>query len=326
MYISKMKQSKIPILIILITVGFISIAFSEIIEKIYAVVNGEIITYSELKNAEIELTNVLRQQFPDDQLAEKIKEMKKNLLDRLIDQKIVLSVAKEKNYNVDAELEYIIKDIKKKNNISSDEELKKAIRAQGIDYDEWKKQLKETSMQHMLIREEIGSKIKIDNAEIMEYYKNNIKDFTKPMEFSLNCIYLDKEKNMDAAALSEKMQTIDSELDESNFEEVAKKYSQLPGSENNYFLGAFNEGELDAKIEEAALKIKKGERSSWIETDNGWYIIQLLNRKEPELIEYKTVRGDIENKLSAKEQNARLKEYIEQLKQESHIKIYEEFK
>jgi parvulin-like peptidyl-prolyl isomerase len=321
-----MKQSKIPILIILITVGFISIAFSEIIEKIYAVVNGEIITYSELKNAEIELTNVLRQQFPDDQLAEKIKEMKKNLLDRLIDQKIVLSVAKEKNYNVDAELEYIIKDIKKKNNISSDEELKKAIRAQGIDYDEWKKQLKETSMQHMLIREEIGSKIKIDNAEIMEYYKNNIKDFTKPMEFSLNCIYLDKEKNMDAAALSEKMQTIDSELDESNFEEVAKKYSQLPGSENNYFLGAFNEGELDAKIEEAALKIKKGERSSWIETDNGWYIIQLLNRKEPELIEYKTVRGDIENKLSAKEQNARLKEYIEQLKQESHIKIYEEFK
>ncbi len=303
-----------------------SVAFSEIIEKIYAVVNGEIITYSELKNAEIELTGVLRQQYSDDQLTEKIEEMKKNLLNRLIDQKIILSVAKEKNYNVDAEVEFIIKDIKKKNNINSDEELKKAIRAQGIDYDEWIKQLKETSMQHMLIREEIGSKIKIDNAEIMEYYKNNIKDFTKPMEFSLNCIYLEKEKNQNLAALSEKMQTIDSELRESNFEEVAKKHSQLQGSENNYFLGEFKQGELDANIEEAALKLKKGERSSWIETDNGWYIIQLLNRKEPELIEYKTVRGDIENELSAKEQNARLQEYIEQLKKESHIKIYEEFK
>lgn len=303
-----------------------SAAFSEIIEKIYAVVNGEIITYSELKNAEIELSSVLRQQYSDDQLAEKIEEMKKNLLNRLIDQKIILSVAKEKNYNVDAEVEFIIKDIKKKNNISSDEELQKAIRAQGIDYDEWKKQLKETSMQHMLIREEIGSKIKIDNAEIMEYYKNNIKDFTKPMEFSLNCIYLEKAKNLDPTALSEKMQTIDSELMESNFEEVAKKHSQLPGSENNYFLGDFKQGELDTKIEEAALKLKKGERSSWIETENGWYIIQLLNRKEPELIEYKTVRDDIENKLSAKEQNAKLQEYIEQLKKESHIKIYEEYK
>ncbi len=301
-------------------------AFSEIIEKIYAVVNGEIITYSELKNTEIEMTRVLRQQHADDQLAEKIVEMKKDLLTRLIDQKIVLSAAKERNYNVDAEIEFIIKDIKKQNNIGSDEELKKAIQAQGIDYDEWKKQLKETSMQHMLIREEIGSKIQIDNAEIMEYYKNNIKDYTKPMELSLNCIYLEKTNNQDPATLSEKRLTIDSELENSNFEEMAKKHSQLPGSENNYFLGKFKKGELDAKIEEEALKLKKEEHSSWIETDSGWYIIQLLDRTEPELIEYKTVRSDIENKLRAKEQNAKLKEYIEQLKKESHIKIYEEYK
>jgi len=301
-------------------------AFSEIIEKIYAVVNGEIITYSELKNAEIEMTNMLRRQHADDQLAEKIIEMKKDLLNRLIDQKIVLSAAKERNYNVGAELEYIKKEIKKNNNISSDEELKTAIQAQGIDYDEWEKQLKETSMQHMLIREEIGSKIQIDNAEIMEYYKNNIKDYTKPRELSLNCIYLEKTKNQDPANLSEKRQTIDSELKNSNFKEVAKKHSQLPGSENNYLLGKFKMGELDVKIEEEALKLKKDEHSSWIETDSGWYIIQLLDRTEPELIEYKTVRSDIENKLRAKEQNAKLKEYIAQLKKESHIKIYEEYK
>jgi peptidyl-prolyl cis-trans isomerase SurA len=301
-------------------------AFSEIIEKIYAVVNGEIITYSELKNAEIEMTNMLRRQHADDQLAEKIIEMKKDLLNRLIDQKIVLSAAKERNYNVDAELEYIKKEIKKNNNISSDEELKTAIQAQGIDYDEWEKQLKETSMQHMLIREEIGSKIQIDNAEIMEYYKINIKNYTKPRELSLNCIYLEKTDNQDPANLYEKRLTIDSELKNSNFKEVSKKHSQLPGSENNYFLGKYKMGEVDEKIEEEALKLKKDEHSSWIETDSGWYIIQLLDRTEPELIEYKTVRSDIENQLRAKEQNAKLKEYIAQLKKESHIKIYEEYK
>ena len=72
--------------------------------------------------------------------------------------------------------------------------------------------------------------------------------------------------------------------------------------------------------------MKKEEHSSWIETESGWYIIQLLDRTEPKLIEYKTVRSDIENKLRAKEQNAKLKEYIVQLKKESHIKIYEEYK
>jgi len=51
-----------------------------------------------------------------------------------------------------------------------------------------------------------------------------------------------------------------------------------------------------------------------------------LDRKEPELMEYKTVRSDIERTIQNREQDAMLKEYVEQLKKDSHIKIYEEFK
>ncbi len=301
---------------------------AEIIDKIYAVVNGEIITYSELKNAEIEMSRVIQQQLSgstEQQLTEKIAEMKKNLLNQLIEQKLLLSVAKEKNYDVEAEIEMIIKDIKKQYNMNSDDELKQAIRSQGLDYDEWMKQLKETSMQHRLIREEIGYKIKIDNAQIMDYYKTNIKEFTKPLEVALDCIYLDKSKYIVAQTLTDKMQNIDAELRNDNFEEVATKYSQLQGSENNFFLGRFKEGELDAKLEAAVKALKPGEHSSWVETDTGWYIILLKERKEPEVVEYKTVRNDIENLLMAREQEGKIKEYLEQLKKDSLINIYEEY-
>lgn len=320
-----MKLNKILILVILIAVSFSISEFTEVIEKIYAVVNGEIITYSELRNSEIGLIKILQQQSTGDELAGKIEEMRKNLLNQLIEQKIILSKAKEKNYDIEGDIEIIINDIKKQNNISTDEELKAAIRSQGMDYNEWIKQLKDTRIQQRLIYEDIGSKIKIDNSEIMEYYKKNIKEFTKPMEFSLNCIYLEKSKYVVPTVLSEKMQTIDSELRNDNFKEVAKKYSELPNPEENYFLGRFKEGELDIKIEEMAKKLKKDEYSSWIETDTGWYIIQLLDYKEPELIEYKIVRTNIENTLRAKEQGVRLKGYIEKLRMESHIKIYEEY-
>jgi peptidyl-prolyl cis-trans isomerase SurA len=301
---------------------------AEIIDKIYAVVNGEIITYSELKNAEIEMSRVIQQQLSgstEQQLTEKIAEMKKNLLNQLIEQKLLLSVAKEKNYDVEAEIEMIIKDIKKQYNMNSDDELKQAIRSQGLDYDEWMKQLKETSMQHRLIREEIGYKIKIDNAQIMDYYKTNIKEFTKPLEVALDCIYLDKSKYIVAQTLTDKMQNIDTELRNDNFEEIATKYSQLQGAENNFFLGRFKEGELDAKLEAAVKALKPGEHSSWVETDTGWYIILLKERKEPEVVEYKTVRNDIENLLMAREQEGKIKEYLEQLKKDSLINIYEEY-
>jgi parvulin-like peptidyl-prolyl isomerase len=220
----------------------------------------------------------------------------------------------------------IIKDIKKQYNMNSDDELKQAILSQGLDYDEWLKQLKDTTLQHRLIREEIGYKIKIDNAQIMEYYKNNIKDYTKPQELALDCIYLDKSQNTDLQTLSNTKLSIDSELATGTFEEVAQKYSQLQGTENKYYLGRFKQGELDAKLEQAVQNLKQGERSSWIETDTGWYILRLVERKEPELIEYKTVRSDIENLLMGQEQDVKIKEYLEQLKKDSLIHIYEEYK
>jgi len=328
-----MKFNKIIILsiLILITVnltGFASPAPAELIEKIYAVVNGEIVTYSELKLAENEMSRMIRQQFKNDEnmVKEKIAEMKQGLLQQLIEQKLVLSVAKEKNYDVDHEVEVLIDGIKKQNNMNSDDELKQAIQAQGMDYKEWRKQLKETSMQHRLIREEIGYKVKVDNSQIMAYYREHMDDFTKPREFSLNCVYLDKAQALNEAVLAETRQTVDKELETGTFEEVAKKYSQLPGAENNYYLGSFKEGELDAKIEDAAVKTEIGKYSSWIETDNGWYIIEVKDRKEPELMEYKAVRSDIERTIQNREQDAMLKEYVEQLKKDSHIKIYEEYK
>jgi parvulin-like peptidyl-prolyl isomerase len=329
-----MKLKKIlilPILTIIIAINLSGFAYSapkELIEKIYAVVNGELITYSELKLAENEMSRVLRQQYQDNEelLKQNLDEMKKNLLDRLIEQKLILSVAKERNYDVEPEIEIILKDIKKQNNIGSDEELKQAIEAQGMDYAKWLQQLKETSMQHRLIREDIGYKIKIDNSQIMEYYRQHMQDYTKPMEFSINCIYLDKSQVLNEATLTEKRQAIDSELQSGSFVEVAKKYSQLPSTENNYYLGHFKAGELNAKIEEAAKKLEVNQFSSWLETDTGWYIIQLLERKDPELMEYKTVRSEIEETLMTQEQNIKLKDYVEQLKKDSHIKILEEYK
>ncbi|NIM15380.1 MAG: hypothetical protein GTO45_25665 [Candidatus Aminicenantes bacterium] len=318
-----MKINKQIILTTLVILLCNFLGFSEVIEKIYAVVNGELITYSELKSAELDLTRALAQQYEGEELAKQVAEMKKTLLERLIEQKLILSYAKEKNYDVDGEVELLIKDVKKQNNLNTDEELRRALASQGINFEEWKKQIKENRIQGRFISEMIGPKINIDSSAIMEYYKKNIKDYTLPLKLTLNCIFLDKANYLGERLLKEKMATIDGEMKASSFEEVAKKYTELPGGE--ILLGEFKQGELDSALEEAALKLKKEEISGWVETDNGWYILQLIKRVEPQLVEYKNVRAEIENKLRMEEQNKKLDEYIEELKRESYIKIYEDF-
>ena len=320
-----MRTCKTLFLIIFTIVIFNFSGSSEVIEEIYAVVNGEIITHSEIKAYEAEMLRMLRSRYQNEKLIEEVGKMKKSLVDTLINQKLILSKAKEKNYEIDQQVEIYIKEIMKENNIKTEEELKQAVASQGGNFNEWKKSIKDMQIQQRLVYEEIGSKINVDNAEIMSYYKNNIKEYTKPQEISLNCIFLNKEKYLDNVVIREKTKMIDSELNDSNFEETAKKYSDLPDKEDKHFLGTFKKGELNSAIEEAALKLKKGELSPWIETDNGWYLIQMVKIKESQLVEYKEVREKIETLLRTQKQNEELKKYIEKLKKESYIKIYKEY-
>lgn len=302
-------------------------AYGEIIEKIFAVVNGELITFSELKSAEAEFTRALSQKFQGEELEKQIADMKKNLLDSLIEQKIILSYARDKNYDVAGEVDLTIKNLKKQNNISSDDELKQALAQQGLEYESWKKQLGENFMQRRYIGEVLGQKINdsIDNAAIMAYYKANIKEYTIPAKLSLNCIFLDKTQYVTPDSLAEKKKTIDDQLKTNDFIAVARVYSTLPGTDNNYFLGEFSVGELDAKIEKAAADLKTGEHSGWVETDTGWYLIQLVKREESKLVEYKEVRDKIDYKLKMEQQDKEVAILVEQLKKDSHIKIYQTF-
>ena len=161
----------------------------------------------------------------------------------------------------------------------------------------------------------------------MEYYRKNIGKYTEPAELTLNCIFLNKDNYFVKSALEEKKAEISGKLKGSaNFEEVGKEYSELPNPDNKILLGTFKKGELSAAIEDAAFKLKKGGLSPWIGTDNGWYIIQLVNLKESRLIEFKEVREQIVRVIKESKMQKEIKKYIEQLKQDSHIEIYHEYK
>ncbi len=298
-------------------------AQTETVERIYAVVNDQIITYSEMKNSELQLTNMLRQQHEGEELTKEIEKMKSTLLDNLINQKLLLSKAKAKNYDLNYQVESVIKEIKTQNNIASDDELRRALTEQGIDYETWRLQISQGQMQQQLIYEEIGSKISIDNTEIMGYYREHLPQFTVPLTLTLDAIYI--QLSLEPAVLAERKAEIDLALEQGQaFSDVAEKFSQLPAEENKARLGTFKSGELDPVLEDQAkLLTTVGSVSTWIETQTGWYRLSLVERVEEHLKEYKDVRGMIENILKAEIQEEKLKTYIEDLKRSSYIRIIE---
>jgi peptidyl-prolyl cis-trans isomerase SurA len=317
-----MKQKIIltAILILTINLGFIA---AETVEEIYAVVNDEVITGSELRKFEQDMLRALQSQLEGEKLEQATQELKKDLLNKYIEQKLLLSKIKEKNYNVDSDVEMIVQDIKKQYNFASDDDLKRALESEGIEFGAWKEQWKERRKQDRLVSEEVGSKIKVDNAQIMDYYRKNPEQFTVPAEITLNCIFL--KTGTEGQKPQEKMDQVTTELKPELFEQVAKKYSELPDAQNSIALGKFKKGELDKNLESEALKLKKNEYSGWIETAGGWYIIQLVDFSADRLQEFKEAREEIMRKLREEQQQIKLKEYIVQLKKVSYIKILKEY-
>jgi peptidyl-prolyl cis-trans isomerase SurA len=296
---------------------------SEVVEEIYAVVNDEAITGSDLKKFEMEMMRTLQTELTGEKLEQAMRDVKKELLDKFIEQKLLLSKVKEQNYDVDADVETIIQEIKKQNNIPTDDDLKKALAQEGIEYGAFKEMWRERRKQERLIWDEVGSKIKIDNPQIMEFYRKNTAQYTVPAEFALNCIYL--KKNEDGSKPQDKMDQISVELKSDVFADVAKKYSELPDAAESDALGKFKQGELDKNLETAALQLRKDEYSGWIETENGWYIIQMAEFTPEHVREVKDVREEIIQTLREQEQQVKLKDYIAQLKKESYIKILKEY-
>lgn len=297
---------------------------AEVIEEIIAVVNDETITHSEFQNARNAFIMQLRNKYQGNELQNAIKGIDKDIINQLIDFKLIQSRAKEKKYDIDSEIGMILEEIKKQNNLKSDEELRAALQSEGITLEAFKRQQGLIRMQQRMIYDEVTSKIKIENAEIMEYYKKNSSEFTRPMEIALNCIFLNKEFYFDRNTLEAKRNEISSHLVTSSFLETAETYSELEGTENKHFLGRFKKGELNESIEKAAIELQPDEHSQWIETDKGWYVVQLVEKTEEKPIEYKEVREKIHNIILQQKQEVELKKLIDQLRKESYIKIYKE--
>jgi peptidyl-prolyl cis-trans isomerase SurA len=94
-------------------------------------------------------------------------------------------------------------------------------------------------------------------------------------------------------------------LEGENFEDIGRLYSQEPGAkQTGGNIGFFNRGQLAPEYEAAALRLKPGEISKPVETDFGFHIIELLERRGNEfntrhiLILPKFTKSDIERSVN----------------------------
>jgi parvulin-like peptidyl-prolyl isomerase len=296
-------------------------AARQVVEEIVAVVNDEVITFTQYKREYDLRMQAAQAQLKGEELDKTVAQIKAGLLDAMITDTLLLQMAKEKNMNVSDQLKMAIENIKKENNIESDDDLKRAIRSQGMEWETWLKQMEENIMRQSIVYSEVNRTLVLDDAEIVDYYKKHAADFVVPEEYKLRAIYLSTTEAA-ASALEAKKKEIDDKIKAGgDFAEISGASSDAPVKASKGDLGTLKKTEMDKTLLAAVEKLKKGDLSPWVQAKNGLYLLKLEDKKDSKQLTFEEARKQIEDRTFGEKQGAKLAQFLDTLKKKSYIKI-----
>ena len=238
---------------------FSGICFAQ--DKIVAVVNNEIITQKDLNDFVNFMRMQLSVELTGERLEEKIQSMKADLLDKLIEDRIILQEAKKNKVLVDENrVKAKIDEIKGR--YGREAEFQAALVQQGLAQADLELRLKEQLLMYSIIEAKIKSKIVIRPSEITEFYEKNVEEFKTPEEREFESI------TTNDADLAQKI--YEDLKNNGDFSETAKKYSLEAKSFN-----AKKGGELRKELEEAIFKLDPGGISEALKIEDTFHIFKL---------------------------------------------------
>jgi len=266
---------------------------AESVNRIVARVNQEVITSQDLEN----YCKVLKYRNPQIKIDE---EFKKKLLDTLIENKLILSLAKKENVHVPPR--WVKKEIERISSFySSFDDFSKNLAEEGLTLSLLKERLKEEYLIRFMIEKYVRSKLNITPYEITQFYYHNKKRFTKPAEY---IIWIGKWKNQEEALL-----VYESLKKTGNYE---KKLQRI----------RVEKDKLREDIKKVVDNLK--EKEMVMKEIGEYFYIIYLEKNVPSMISpLEEVKEDIHSLLEEKKFTELFKKWIEKLKSEALIKIYE---
>jgi parvulin-like peptidyl-prolyl isomerase len=278
-------------------------------DKVVAIVNNEIITQKDLADF-LHFTRLqYSRQFQGKALEEKVNSMKTDLLQRLIEDRLILQQAKLDKLTVESSrVKAKIDEVRKR--YGSELEFQQDLAKQGLVRADLENKISEQILMYNLVEQKVRSKIVIRPDEITIFYKQNQKQLSKPEERILTLIIL---QNDDAA------KTVSYQLRSgAKLEDLAAQYLFTTDT-----LSALAGQQLRPEIENTVFKLGLGEVSNPVKIDAQYFIFKLDNIIPAQQLSLPQAQDKIQSYLFEKKMQEELMKWLDELKKRSYIKILE---
>jgi peptidyl-prolyl cis-trans isomerase SurA len=295
------------------------------VEDIVARVNDQIITQSDYDRAMKEMDDEAKQHGLTRQ---QISEGHKDLLRDLVDRQLWLSKGKELDINGETELIQRLNEIRKQYNLETIEDLEKAAKEQGVSFEDFKANIRNTIITQQVMREEVGRKIQVTPGEVQRYFDEHKQEYAKPESIQLSEILVSTGPDPDDAAKTAagkaKADDIEAKLHAGgDFTQLAKSFSDGTTAADGGAFGTFRRGELAKVFEDATFTLKSGQYTDPIRTKQGYIIFKVDQHAAggPPDFKDKEVEQQVEQDYYVSRMEPAMRDYLTQMREEAYVDI-----
>ena len=299
---------------------------TELVDRIVAVVNNEIITLYDLNRAFAPYaTNIKALNYPPEKERQTLFQVRQDILEQLIESMLADQQVKQNQITVsEKEINKAIERIKESRQFT-DEQLRQGLASQGMTMEEYRQEIQEQILRNKLVNREVKAKIVITKEDIKKYYENHREKYAGEKKYYLWNMFVKVPSGSSSSERNNARNRIEAILVklqqgqsfESLVDELKKSSSAVKGTD----LGLYRLEELSEQLRQVVKKMKTGEVSAVLDTNFGYQILYIQKIEESQAQPLEAVESEIDDLLYAELVDTKYRAWLEQLRVQSHIRI-----
>jgi len=297
----------------------------QVVDGVAAVVNGDVITYSQVRVLSAPREKLLRSQYTGQELANKLKEARELALKDLIDRRLVIQAFKKESYEIpDHIVDQRMRDIIRESFGGDRNTFIKTLEAQNYTLGEFKEKEMERIMVQAMRSKNVKTSLIIPPNKIEEYYRQHRDEFTTKEQIKLRMIMIPSHADTGNSAAQKAMaeEVLGKLASGAEFDRMAQIYSEDSTRDMGGDWGWIERKTLAAPLEKIAFNMPVGRISNIIDYAGNYYILKVEDKHGGTTRSLAEARSDIEKKLIQVEAQQLQERWITSLRAKAYIRTF----
>jgi len=297
-----------------------ALAEEQVLNGIAAVVNSEVITYSQVQDLVGTREKSLEEQFKGQDLADKVRDLRLAAVQLLIDNQLILQEFNKNKFSIP---DYVVDEqvqARVKEQFGGDRAaFIRTLEAQGMTMDRFRTMVRDDIIVSAMRQKSVTVNTIISPEKIQEYYEKNHATYSTAEQVHLRMIVL-KENGQTGKQMAEELRQ--KVLGGADFDKLAEMYSEdTATAPNGGDWGWIDRKTLNDSLTKMAFSLKPGDVSDVVELAGSYYLLYVQEKKAETTQPLAAVHDDIENKLMEQERQEAEQKWIASLRQKAYIWI-----